>query len=382
MTIRGSVDSLSVEGASGWALGRDDCPLVVQALLDGRVIGEALAEQDRPDLLSAGLGNGKCGFALGFYGAPLDAALLPFVSFRPQGGDVELPRTNLTGFSEFFRTVHARHPGAGRHRSVFGGLWTDRTDARRLLAGRVATGATPADLEEPLRDFIGEGHLILRGALGPMGGVPCGLGGLGMGQPLDPIRDDAALKLMEALPGMIFTPANLRLLRAVLDDNPNLHRIVPGQDAALPGFVQASAAEALPSPAECLLLVIAIPADPNGGARATGLRVDIVRGSHELPEFTAHGRSRWLAEALPDREPAGLELAREVGASVETIDVGPLDIALLGPGLLHRLRKPEPGTVALRAWCLPARISPTRLLMPGHDGGIMIAHESGAMLAL
>ena len=37
--------------------------------------------------------------------------LLPFVSVRPQGGDVELPRTNLTGFSEYFRALHACFPG-------------------------------------------------------------------------------------------------------------------------------------------------------------------------------------------------------------------------------------------------------------------------------
>lgn len=377
MTIRGSVDSLSAEGASGWAFGSALRPLVVQALLDGRVIGETLADQDRPDLLAAGLGDGRCGFALAFHDAPIDPGLLPFVSIRPRGGDVELPRTNLTGFGEFFRSVHARHPGAGRQRSVFGGLWTDRTDARRLLAGRVTTGATPADLQDSLRTFIGEGHLVLRGALAAGQAAPASLASLESGRPLNPTNSPAVRRLLEALPDMVFAPATLRLLRAILDDNPTLTRVVPGQDAGEPGFVQPSAAEALPSPAECLLLVFPI-ATQSGAA----LRLDIVRGSHELPEFTGHGRSRWLAESAPDREPAAPELAREFGASVETIEIGARDIALLGPGMLHRMRAPPSGTIPLRVWCLPARISPTRMLMPDHGGGVQVTHESGAMLAL
>jgi hypothetical protein len=377
MTIRGSVDSLSPEGASGWAFGAAHRPLVVQALLDGRVIGETLAEQERPDLLAAGLGDGRCGFALAFHDAPIDPGLLPFVSIRPRGGDVELPRTNLTGYGEFFRTLHARHPGAGRQRSVFGGLWTDRTDARRLLAGRAATGATPPELQDTLRDFIGEGYLVLRNVLASGASMPAGAAALGAGQPLDPLGNDAAMALLESLPGMLFKPATLSLLRAILDDHPTLHRVVPGVDARQGGFEQPSAAEALPSPAECLLLVFGL-----GARGAAPLRLDIVRGSHELPEFTAHGRSRWLAESPSDREPAALELAREFGASIETVEVGAGDVALLGPGVLHRLREPAKGVLALRAWCLPARISPTRMLMPGHDGGVQVAHPSGAMFAL
>ncbi|MES2713121.1 MAG: hypothetical protein V4653_16190, partial [Pseudomonadota bacterium] len=223
-------------------------------------------------------------------------------------------------------------------------------------------------------DFIGEGYLVLRGALAPAA-PPAGL--KAFGQPLAASDGDAARALAERLPEQVFTPPTLRLLRAILDDNPTLHRIVSGVDRRRTGFEQPSAAEALPSPAECLLLVFGLAAEPTAG-----LRLDIVRGSHELPEFTGHGRSRWLADTPADREPAALELAREFGASVETIDVGPRDIALLGPGMLHRLRPPPEGVLALRAWCLPARISPTRMLMPGHDGGVQVAHPSGAMLAL
>ncbi|WP_376094471.1 hypothetical protein ACE7GA_01190 [Roseomonas sp. CCTCC AB2023176] len=374
MTIRGSVDSLTPEGASGWAFAGGGRPLVVQALLDGRVIGETVAESERPDLSAAGLGDGQCGFAMAFYDAPIDPAMLPFVSIRPRGGDVELPRTNLTGYGEFFRTLHARYPGAGRQRSVFGGLWTDRTDARRLLAGRVATGATPADLVHPLRGFIGEGYAILRDVLPPSldartADLPAGA--------LDPSFGPAAAKFLETLPARLFREPVLRLVRAILDDHPTVYRVaVTRAGDPRPGFAQASAAEALPSPAECLLLVSSLSSDPAGF-----IGLDVVRGSHELPEFTSHGRSRWLAEDLPDREPAGLELAREFGASVEMLEVGPRDVALLGPGTLHRLRTPGPDRAALRTWCVPARISPSRAISEAASALIM-RHESGAVLAV
>ena len=380
MTIRGSVDSLSAEGASGWAFGSLGRPLVVQAVLDGLVIGETLAEQERPDLLAAGLGDGRCGFALAFHDAPLDVELLAFVSIRPRGGDVELPRTNLTGYGDFFRTIHARHPGAGRHRSVFGGLWTDRTDARRLLAGRVATGATPAVLHDPLRDFIGEGYVMLRGALAPEGLTTRDVAASARrpsGRALTAGDGPADAAFLEALADLLFREPTLRLLRGVLDDQPTVYRVEPLRDAAMRGFVQASTAERLPSPAECLLLVLGIAATPG-----QGLLLDIVRGSHELPEFTTHGRSRWLAEPLVDREPAGRELAREFGASVETLEIGPQDLVLLGPGTLHRLRAPPRGSTALRAWCLPQRISPMRRLTDGDANGAVIRHHSGAILAL
>lgn len=380
MTIRGSVDSLSAEGASGWAFGSPGRPLVVQAVLDGQVIGETLAEQERPDLLAAGLGDGRCGFALAFHDAPLDAELLAFVSIRPRGGDVELPRTNLTGYGDFFRTIHARHPGAGRHRSVFGGLWTDRTDARRLLAGRVATGATSAVLHDPLRDFIGEGYLMLRGALAPEGLTTRDVAASARrpsGRALTAGDGPADAAFLGALADLLFREPTLRLLRGVLDDQPTVYRVEPLRDAAMRGFVQASTAERLPSPAECLLLVLGIAATPG-----QGLLLDIVRGSHELPEFTAHGRSRWLAEPLVDREPAGRELAREFGASVETLEIGPQDLVLLGPGTLHRLRTPPRGSTALRAWCLPQRISPMRRLTDDDANGAVIRHHSGAILAL
>jgi hypothetical protein len=374
MSLRGSVDSLDVEGAMGWIFdggaGSAGEPVVVQGLLAGRIIGEAVAELPRPDLAAAGLGAGRCGFAMRFYEA-LDPALLPFVAVKPQGGDVELPRTNLTGFGDFFRAVAARHPGAGRHRSVFGGLWTDRTDAPRVLAGRVAAGTTPAELEPVLRVLVAEGHALLRGVLAPAGLDAAGLAlaaRLPADRPLDPREEPEARALLEALPGVIFREPALRALRAVLDDNPVAYRAVlsrAGEDeAAPPPFAQASAAEALPSPAECLAVLACAGRD--------AFLLDVVRGSHALPEFTPDGRSRWLQAGAG----AAVELAVAHGASVETVEVGPQDLALVGPGTLHRVRTPGEA-VALTALVAPSRVTPLRVLS-GSGGGFTVRHHSGA----
>ncbi len=370
MSLRGSVDSLDVEGASGWIFDGDrGRPVVVQAMLDGRVIGEAAAELPRPDLAAAGLGDGRCGFEIAFYDE-VDPALLPFVTVRPQGGDVELPRTNLTGFGEYFRALHARFPSAGRPRSVFGGLWTDRTDAPRLLAGRVASGATPADLAPALRSFIGEGYAVLKSALAPTGFAAAELAlveSLDADRPLDPRSEHAARRLLEALPGVVFRDVALRALRAILDDNPVIYRAALSRGNG-GSFAQPSTVDALPSPAECVALVACAGAEP--------AQIDVVRGSHQLPEFTSDGRSRWLVAGAS----AGVELAMSHGLSVEHVEIGPLDLVLVGPGTMHRLRAPE-GTAAITASCAPSRLSPSRFIS-GEAGTFTVRHHSGAVLAV
>jgi hypothetical protein len=367
MTIRGSVDSLTTQAAVGWAFSGTSEPLVMQALFDGRIIGEAVADQHRADLAAAGFGDGLCGFSMSFY-EPIDPAMLAFVSVKPRGGDVELPRTALSGFGDFFRSVHARHPGAGRNRSVFGGLWTDRTDAAQVLAGRIAAGSTSADLAATLGALVNQGFVVLRNALAPAvltAAEAEALDAMEPGRPVTPEGDGRAL--LSALAGVFFREVALRPLRAALDDNPICYRIVPVRGTE-PSFGQASTAEALPSPAECLALVAC-------GRGSAGLTLDVVRGSHTLPEFTSDGRSRWITAGAG----AGIEIAIAQGASVDQVELGPLDLAILGPGTQHRLRVAEEG-VGLRAWVTPRRVTPVRFLA-GEGGNFALRLPTGAALA-
>lgn len=369
MIMRGSVDSLTASGAQGWIFtGGFGEQVVVQALLNGNIVGEATADIERPDLAAAGFGDGRCGFAIQFYEA-VETAKLPFIAVRPVGTDIDLPRTSLSGFSDFFRNLHARRPGSGHHRSVFGGLWTDRADAARLLAGRIAAGATPADLEPTLRAFINDGFVVLRSALAPVGFSPAEatlVDSLDAGRPLDPRADHAARRLLETLPGVVFRDVPLRTLRGLLDDNPTAYRaeIARGGDAR---FTQPSAAETLSSPAECVLVLACAGED--------GLLLDIVRDSHALPEFTPAGRSRWLADGA-----AGVELAALQGMAVDTVELGPRDIAIIGAGTLYRIRTPET-SAGLSVWCAPMRVTPDAFVT-GTVGTFTVRHHSGARLTV
>ncbi|MBK1658268.1 hypothetical protein [Paracraurococcus ruber] len=367
MTIRGSIDEITPLFAAGWA--HDDRaaePLLVQAMVNGAVVGEAIADASRPDLAAAGLGDGRCGFRIEF-GAPVDPGQLAFVSVKPDRGDVELPRTNLTGYVDAFRALRARHPGVGWTRSIHGGLWTDRADARRRLAGRVAIGAVGVETAEPLGRLIEAGHVLLRGALAPVG-LEARAAEAVARLPEGPLSPRGSLDegdVLGALPALLFRDAALGLLRGAFDDQPLVCRAELARGVT--GFAQPSTAEPLPSPTECAALVA-----PVGEGR---LLLDIVRDSHALPEFTPAGESRWLAGSA-----ASLALASAAGASLDTVLLGETDLAVIAPGTLYRLRVPQ-GMTALVALAVPNRQTPLRFLT-GEFGDFTLRHHSGAVLAM
>jgi hypothetical protein len=165
---------------------------------------------------------------------------------------------------------------------------------------------------------------------------------------------------------VIFRDGPLRALRGALDDNPLAYRVVPMRGVQ-PAFSQPSAAEALPSPGECLAVLLCAGEAP--------VSVDVIRESHELPEFSPDGRSRWL----PTGAGAGIELAATHGLSIEEVELGPSDLLVVGAGTLHRLRVPD-GGAALTVLCAPQRVSPIRFLSGA--GAFAVHHHSGAMLRI
>ena len=66
--LEGFVDTLTRQGASGWAWLPEAPQTVVEieAFHQGRMIGRAMAQQPRPDLLKWGKGTGLYGFTLTF----------------------------------------------------------------------------------------------------------------------------------------------------------------------------------------------------------------------------------------------------------------------------------------------------------------------------
>ena len=66
--LQGDIARCDHAGAAGWALdaAHPGRPVGLEALVDGVVVGRAVADLRRPDLEMAGLGDGRCGFALRF----------------------------------------------------------------------------------------------------------------------------------------------------------------------------------------------------------------------------------------------------------------------------------------------------------------------------
>jgi hypothetical protein len=231
-----------------------------------------------------------------------------------------LPRHSNTGFVEFFTSLYQAHPNLGRQRSVFGGLWTDRTDARAVLKGRISVGQISKDAATPLEQLILDGFTIVPTA------------------PLTP-ADEPPTELLLAT----MNPAMLNILEAAFDDHAIILRTELVQDSRPP--LQPSAGTPSPSPAECMLLIAPVGDRP--------VLIDVVRSSHLLPEFTAEGRSRWIASPTPQPNGALLEDA----ALVDRVELAPGMAALVGAGTIHAVHIPK-GASALRALLVPSRCMP------------------------
>jgi hypothetical protein len=320
MMVRGSVDGVTGTEVRGWAFaaGRRE-PVLVQAMLNHEILGEAVANIHRPDLTAAGLGDGKSGYVINLF-RPIDPLYLPFIAVKIDGGDAELPRAPLLGFAEYFSSLYASHPTAGRSRSVFGGLWTDRTDAAALLRGKIEIGQILPANASSVAQLIHDGVAIF-----DLREVPA--------QPA--WRD----KLEENAGDAIEDAALLPVLRAVLEDNPLVVKVEWVGDGDV-DFSQPSAGNPSPSPAECVEVIV-----PFGES----VVLDVVRDSHRLPEFTPLGVSRWASRTGSD----GVSLAVGHGLlDCKSLRAG--QAGVVGPGSLFRVRL-ESDSAAMRMVCLPWR---------------------------
>jgi hypothetical protein len=333
MMVRGSIDVVTCSEVSGWAFaaGRRE-PVLVQAILNHEILGEAIANTPRPDLAAAGLGDGNSGYVIKLL-RPIDPMYLPFIVVKIDRGDAELPRAPVLGFGEFFSALHAAHPTAGRSRSVFGGLWTDRTDAVALLRGKTEIGQIAPATAASVAQLIYDGLALL-----DLRETPSQLAW----------RDDLSEKAGDIAEEV------LPVLRAVLEDNPLVVQADWVEDGNA-DFSQPSAANPSPSPAECVEVIV-----PFGES----VVLDVVRDSHRLPEFTPLGVSRWAtrapSEAVKLVNGHGLLDSRSLGAG---------QAAVVGPGTLFRVRSGA-GSAAVRILCLPGRGLPFALATDrvGADG--------------
>ncbi len=319
--IRGSVDNVTSSEVTGWAFsaGRRD-GLTVQAILNHELLGEVAANVHRSDLAAAGLGEGNCGFTITLL-RPIEARYLPFIVVKPEGGDVELPRSTLSGFSEYFTGIYASYPVVGRHRTVLGGLWTD---ASSILSGKQALDLIQQPEADRLSRLIHEGYCTLD---------------VGVRTP------DQSPASIEAL---IERPVLLDLLHSAFEDRVVVIKsdVVEGDCLAL---TQPSLQGTSSSPAECLTIIVPL------GYR--DVAIDVVRASHQFPEFTRDGRSRWAQrDEIRLNDVVPLEHAQ-----VDRVTLSEGMAALLGAGTIYRLNSLQ-NRKALRLTCVPGRAMPATYL--------------------
>ena len=331
MIVRGSVDLVTGTEVCGWAYAPERHGAVsVQVVLDHEILGEAVASGHRPDLAAAGLGDGHCGYAVRLY-RKISALYLPFLSVKVEGGDAELPRSGAAGFQEYFSALHRAHPACGRSRSVYGGLWTDRTDAASVLRGKLDTGQVAATAAPALAQLI-QGGLAM----------------LDLGH--DPATVDQSTPSPEWIGAVLDDSSLLAVLRAAFDDHPLVVRAARLRDDEF-GLGQPSAANPAPSPGECLALVVAL---------GEGVVIDMVRDGHLLPEFTSAGASRWTRADSH----AGVEIAMAAQGLMDRYLLPEGSVAVIGAGALHRVRCGT-GAQAIRLLCLPSRLLPVALATGG-----------------
>jgi hypothetical protein len=339
--IRGSVDVVSTKHAAGWLYtdSKKD-PLGVEAVLDHQVIGKAVANLPRPDLASAGLGDGKCGFELSF-SKEVDPLYLPFVQIQLAGTDLSLRRWVGAGFADYFTALYERYPRAGRSGSVYGGLWTDRTDAAAMLKGRVDIGAIMLRDAGNVAELIHEGIWIAnRGK-----------------RRIQHVSDEDVPSLVAKT---LFDEELLRVLRHLLDDQPVAIKaeLVRGEE---PEFLQLSTLEDSISPAECLGLIFLASESP--------VTIQIVRGGHRLPEFAANGMSRWLNASV-----GGKLLSTTPNLPLDRYVVSDAGVAVISAGAFFRVV--GQATNAIRVLVLPARLCSLKYHKNPPRGEV--AHPSGA----
>ena len=346
--VRGSLDVVSTLGAMGWAFTADTRKkLTVQAMLNHAIVGEAIADIHRADLAAVGMGDGNCGFKIDFY-QEIDPLYLPFIVVKISGGDVELPRASLSGYSDYFAALYQKFPVTARHRSVFGGLWTDRIDALPMMRDRIDIGILDPAQIPALSSFIQSGFAV----------VDAGPVRVSATKPEASAKRNASMPgrvktpdLTEAVGGLLRSGPVLDLLKAILEGLPIAvsSHVAEGTDE---GFRQPSAMERLRSPAECVSVVVSLDDKP--------FVLDIVRDSHLFAEFSTQSESRWT-------NPAGavaIDVALKESGLVDRHSVPPGSAVIVGPGLIHRVRT-EPEAMAVRVHCIPSRVAPLDRLLDG-----------------
>jgi len=163
--FEGHVDRCEDGWLLGWAWNPDtpNDSIALDILVDGASTATVSATLYRPDLERAHKGNGRHAFEYRMPESINDG--MPHevrVVYAGTGRDLlRSPRTVCAADDQRRSAPPAALPGRTRHRSLFGGLWTDLPNAADVIAGKETLGWISADEARLLAEWTVNGFVVL-----------------------------------------------------------------------------------------------------------------------------------------------------------------------------------------------------------------------------
>ena len=174
MSIVGHIDRCDRERLEGWVFSPAEPQrrFTLQIYIGDLLLGETVADRERPDLAAAGYGTGHCAFSFQMShflpkGAlnkvrmhVVDSAAWILPDQKTSGGEHAEPE-------EEEAIAKPAAPPPQQYVSRFGGLWIDRLDWIDRLAAKHRKGEINDDMAVAIFRFVRDGHVVFRNAVPP-----------------------------------------------------------------------------------------------------------------------------------------------------------------------------------------------------------------------
>jgi len=165
--FEGRVDRIENGWVLGWAWHTEmpNAPIEIDVYLDGDKVATAKAALYRPDLERAGKGDGRHGFEVALPqrfrdGSPHEVSTCFAGNRQRLRSSPQTVRFDAAAVGQQPPEIVAP-PGGATYHSRFGGLWTDRSDARAQIERKRAAAEISAKEAGLLQRWIEDGFVIL-----------------------------------------------------------------------------------------------------------------------------------------------------------------------------------------------------------------------------
>ena len=158
--LEGLIERVDDGWVFGWTWDRSQPDRAVDpdVHVDGLLVATVSADQFRPDLEEAGIGDGRHAFAVELP-RDYDDKQSHEVRVTVAGSEKDLANSPRSG------RIAAAEPEPPHFRNAFGGLWTDLSNATDVVDGKLSLGRIADAQAELLLAWIDQGFAILPGAV-------------------------------------------------------------------------------------------------------------------------------------------------------------------------------------------------------------------------